>query len=215
MATKKVSFEETKEICSIVTYLYSTHGYERIAPWFKDSLWATSPDGRQARKSPADVVKLMGIEYVRVWEGTAQKDLNLSADLSSGYEIAGYDRLWRGTMVASDRKQKDLVRGSVRIGASPGLDSLSVAALESGVGTDSLVLDVRRRVDGLLAQYPNTGGMEIPVERMAVTGEGGRFRVKLYLTHLFGRREDERLILTSYDYVILTHLAEPVDGKTR
>ena len=106
-APSPVPFDQTKQICSILSYLHEVHGYTRIQPWFRESLLADSVAGRLSRKDPSDVAKLIGVDYVRVWEGVATKDINMHADAAQALDVAGYEHLWRGSVFTRDLKRKD------------------------------------------------------------------------------------------------------------
>jgi len=205
-AEKLVPFEETKQISSIVGYLHDIHGYDRIQPWFRESLRTDSTGGRLACKEPSLVTKIMGIEYVRIWEGTASDDINLRADGEQAIGVGGYDRLWRAQVFTSDRKRKEVPGGGFGYGSSAGLDTLTVYAMKEGKATDSIQVDMKQFIGKLLADYRNANAANIPPEKMSITLADERMKVKLYLLHVIARRQDGIVKFTTYEFAILYSL---------
>ncbi len=202
-----VPFEETKQISSIIEYLHNVHGYDRIQPWFRERLRTDPAGGSFAYKDPAAVTKMMGVDYVRVWEGTAQKDINLKADTDRPLEIGGYDRLCRLQISSSSTYKKEIVGGGLSYRTTPGLDTLSILTTEQGKPADSLRIDVRQLIERVQAEYKNTNTWNIPPERMSVAVAEGRMRVKLCLHQVFARRDDAVLKITMYECTILYSIA--------
>jgi hypothetical protein len=202
-APRPVPFEQTKEICSILGYLYEVHGYERIQPWFHQSLRADSAEGRLSRKDPSDVAKLIGIDYLRVREGVATKDVSMHADPAHALEVAGYQHLWRGSVFTNDRKRKEVSGGGFAYATSPELDTLTLYAMRDAQPTDSLRIDVRPLVERLLAEYQHTNAMNIPPEKMSLAASSEGMRVKIYFPQILAHRQDSLLKFTTYECVIL------------
>lgn len=198
-----VPYEETKQISSIIEYFHSVHGYDRIQPWFRESLRADSAGEGLARKDPTTVAKLMGLEYVQVWEGGATNGINLRADADQAIDVRGYDRLWRGQVFNSDRKRKEVPGGGFAYRVSAALDTLTLFATPAEIPTDSIQVDLRQFVERLLPTYKNANASNIPPERMAATFENERMKVKIYLLRVNGRREDGVLKLLTYECVVL------------
>jgi hypothetical protein len=205
-AAKPVPFLEEKQISSIVGYLHDVHGYDRIQPWFRESLRADSTGGSMKFEDPSDVTKLMGIEYVRVWEGAASNDINLRADAEQAIGVGGYDRLWRAQVYTPERKRREVPGGGFGYETNPGLDTLTLFAMEKGTPTDSIRVDVKQFVERLQADYKNANAVNIPPEKMSITLADGHMRVKLYLLHVYGRRQNGVLKITTYELAILYSL---------
>jgi hypothetical protein len=202
-AEKSVPFEETKQISSIIGYLHYIHGYDRIQPWFRESLRADSTGGRLACKDPSLVAKMMGIEYVRLWEGTSSNEINLRADAEQTIGVGGYDRLWRGQIFISNPKRKEIIGGGFGYGVSTGLDTLTLLAMKDGRATDSIHVDMRQFIEKLLVDYKNANAANIPPEKMSITLVNDRMKVKLYVQHVYARRQDGVLKFTTYEVSIL------------
>ena len=63
----EVSLQDAKQISAILSYLHDNHGFADIQMWFDEKLRADSIPSGMAFKSPAEVAKLMGLEYVERW----------------------------------------------------------------------------------------------------------------------------------------------------
>jgi hypothetical protein len=205
-AEKAVPFEETRQISSIIGYLHEVHGYDRIQPWFRESLRIDSTGGKLAGKDPAVVVKMMGIEYVRIWEGTTSNEINLRADGDQAIDVGGYDRLWRAQIFTSTQKKKEEPGGAFSYSASEGLDTLTLFAMSRGVATDSVRIDMKQFVEKLQSEYKNANATNIPPEKMSISVATERMKTKLCVLHLYARRQDGVLKLTNYEAAILYSL---------
>jgi hypothetical protein len=206
-AEKRPPYGQVKEISSILSYLYSVHGYERIQPWFTVSLKADSAGAGQARKDPLDVAKLLGVQYVRVWEGKGLNDVSLRADGDQPIEIGGYDRLWRAQAFSADGKRVASPGGDLAYSVSAGLDTLTLISLKEGRAADSVRVDMRRFVETLLLDEANRNTANVPPAKMSIAVSTATMKVKVYVRQLAGERQDGVLKLTTYDCTILYSLA--------
>ena len=204
-AETTVPFEETKQISSIIGYLHDIHGYDRIQPWFRENLRIDSTAGRLACKDPSLVTKMMGIEYVRIWEGTGSNEVNLRADAEQAIAIGGYENLWRRQFFKAE-KINEVPGGDFACGVSKDLDTLTLIALKDGKAADSIRVDVKQFIEKLLADYKNANAANIPPEKMSITAATAGMKVKVYVLHAFGRRQDGVLELTTYEVAILYSL---------
>jgi hypothetical protein len=205
-AEKPVPFEETRQISSIIGYLHEVHGYDRIQPWFRESLRADSSGRRSAYKEPSLVTKIMGIEYVRTWEGSASNDVNLRADAEQAIGVGGYDRLWRAQVFNSDGKTKEVPGGGFGYRVSKGLDTLVLFAMKEGKAADSIKVDMKEFIGKLQADYKNVNASNIPPEKMSITLADEHMKIKIYVSHIYARRQDGVLKITNYELAMLYSL---------
>ncbi|MBI5021684.1 MAG: DUF4153 domain-containing protein [Ignavibacteriales bacterium] len=212
-ADKSVPFEQTKEICSIIDYLHDIHGYDRIQPWFKESLRDDSTSKRSARKAPSLVTKMMGIEYVKIWEGTATNEINLRMDTEQAIKVEGYHRLWRGQVFTSSPKIKEIPGGGFGYGVNEGLDTLTLLSMKDGKPVDSIQVDMKQFTEKLLIDYKNSNTANVPPDKMSIVLMNDRMKVKLYLQHINARRQDGVLKFTTYGIVIL--FSQPTDNSVQ
>jgi hypothetical protein len=210
-AEKPVGFEDTKQISSIVEYLHEVHGYDGIQSWFRESLRNDSTAPGVSYKDPSLVTKMMGVEYVRVWEGTATNSIDLSADGSQAIAVAGYDRLWRIQVFASNEKPKEVAGGDFGYSVGDGLDRLTLYSMKGGTPADSLRVDMNQFLERLLVEYRNTNASNIAPEKLSVVLTGTRFKSKVCIRHVSARRQDGRLKFYSYDLALLYSLTPEGD----
>lgn len=81
-ASKEVSYDDSKEITNIVTYLRKTDALTKIQPWFTEDL----------RTSEVSVTSMLGIQ-VQEKEMLPRDELSLTADMGDYYsfDVRGYD----------------------------------------------------------------------------------------------------------------------------
>ncbi len=98
--------DDVGQISSILSYLHDIHGYDRIQPWFQQSLKEDSLGIRLRFKDPALVASMMGFEYLHVWYGSAGGEIFLRSNQTSGIDVQGYDRMIRGQYFSIDQDKK-------------------------------------------------------------------------------------------------------------
>ncbi len=97
-ASQKISFNDAKEISSIIDYLLNMHGIKTIQPLFSqdlDSVFRDSSEELQYRNDPSKITALLNIRYINRWENDSTKiraGYNFNAT-NMNYDIKGYDRL--------------------------------------------------------------------------------------------------------------------------
>jgi hypothetical protein len=203
---KPPPFSDTKEISSIIVYLHEVHGYDRIQPWFHESLKADSTEGRLSYKEPSVVTKMMGVEYVSVRMGTTTNEINLQADRDHAIDVRGFDKMWRTQIVTADQKRKEVGGGDLAYKASKGLDTLTLFAMQDGIVTDSVRVDMNAFIRRLHEEYKSANRTNVPPERMSLSVSGERMKVKVFVRHVFARQQDEVLKITSYDIAVVYSL---------
>ncbi len=99
-APATVPQDDILQISSIIAYLHDIHGYDRIQPWFRESLKEDSLGARFKFIEPAEVTEMMGIEYVKVRYTAAGDNIFFRSNQAGLIEIQGYDRMIRGQYVS-------------------------------------------------------------------------------------------------------------------
>ncbi|HLF13687.1 MAG TPA: DUF4153 domain-containing protein [Bacteroidota bacterium] len=203
VAPDSVSFADNRQISSIIGYLHDVHGYDRIQLWFGESLKEdTSWIGTKA-KDPALVVKMMGLDYVAVWQDGGDGNINLSADRGGIADVAGYDRMVRSQYIGGINLKKSFSAEEVAYWVNPDLDTLTFVSSPAGKPVDSVRIGLRPLVDRLLEEYANLGARDIPPGKMSVEAADAGMKVRLYLKSLQIRRRDGDVKLISYEAEIL------------
>jgi hypothetical protein len=208
-AESAVSYEATKQICSILTYLHDIHGYDRIQPWFHESIMNEPASGLSRAKGPELVTKMMGIEYVAVWQSSAADWFSLSAKYNAAIDVEGYDRMLAAQHFNTSDMKKVFSDESIACRLNSGLDTMTFLATRDGKPVDSLLIDVRQLLDKLMKDYGNTNAGNIPPDKMSASNAKGEMKVKVYFRRIDGRRRDNRVILNSYEADILYSTTKP------
>jgi len=189
-AAQGVSFDQSREIASVVRYLDNVHGLSILQPWFNvnlDTLCASSASDRAVTYSDAKaralVVDLLGAEYVPEWQAQKTSAQRFSAKQQRIYEVEGFDSLFRSVTVdPADlaKSSKVFPAGMVR------LDSLQtrviVLTTAADGGKDSIALDCESLARKLLESSKSP--YEIPGDVMVLNGVGEKVRGRLYLSWL-------------------------------
>jgi hypothetical protein len=189
-APKEVTFEQSREISSIVRYVYQVHGLPVLQPWFDvrldtlASAGANEPRAAFGEQKPKALVELMGVDYVQEWQG--KKEMRTHRFLAKKdrlLEIKGYDHLFRAVALGeSEPLKKSLPLSGATVRLALAGDILSVALSSSEGIEDSVALSLSPLARRLLKDFRNP--YEIPGEAMAVDAPGRLFHVRIYFNQL-------------------------------
>jgi len=194
-----VQFEATKQMSSIIGYLSEMHGFDAIQPWFGERLKSDTVGKGSVYKDPTLVAKLMGIEYVRVWQVSAGGVMQLMADRDGALAIDGYDRLLRGQSVFSGGTKKDFPDQEISYQIGQDLSKITIFVTRDSKTVDSLKIDLQPLVSKLVADYGNATTHKIPTEKMAVAAAGQLTKIKLFLSNIRIQRHAGESKVMSYD----------------
>jgi hypothetical protein len=194
-----VRFDATKQISSIIGYLSEIHGYDAIQPWFGETL-KNDPAGKGSTfKDPAVVAKMMGIEYVRIWQGSTGSMMILTADRNGSLAIDGYDHLLRSFHAFSGVPKKEPPIEGISCRISEDLSKIYVSFFRESTIVDSLSVDLQPLVNNLLSDYGNANTGSIPTEKMSVVAASNMMKVKLFLSTMRIQRRAGEAKVVSYD----------------
>jgi hypothetical protein len=206
--TAVVSWEDQKDVSSIVEYLYTTHGLQSIRPWFPDSLGGLlagegTPSSYRS-EVPKKVVESLGLPFVPAWqrqqeEGTRQ----FSASRRGVVDIRGYDLLVPSRTVNRTKLLDSLetIRGWVRLDTSR--NGISVRIDAAGVPADSIFIDLSPMAERLLGDH-STAPYGIPPDAMTLfgTSEGWTAKVRLNVLGLIKQGESWRINTLDADIML-------------
>jgi hypothetical protein len=198
-----VSGEDVKQISSIIAYLHAIHGYDRIQPWFTESLREDSTGRHFKYKEPELVAKMIGIEYLNIWYSPEGNEIHFSVDLRQMIEVQGYDHMIRAWHMSADQKHEEYIGTGISYRLSTALDTITFVHKVEGKPADSLQIDLRPLVDKLVQDYNNVNVNNIPPETMSVSQVCPNLKVKIYLRYLNLHREAKEVKLVSYGGDIL------------
>lgn len=190
-APAPVPQEDSQQISSILSYLHDIHGFDRIQPWFRQSLKADSLGGRLQPKDPALLAGMMGIDYLNVWYGSGGNEIWLGSDQGVIIDLQGYHRMIRGQYFNFDEDKKVFTDQELSYRVNSDLDTITLAITSAGTAVDSLQIDLHPLVNQLLVDYRNLNVNNIPPERMMLNSENQQLKVKIYFRHIRLHKEDD------------------------
>jgi hypothetical protein len=194
-----VQFEASKQISSIISYLSDIHGFDAIQPWFGESLMSDLAGKASTYKDPAHVARLMGIEYVRVWQASSGGMMVLTAARDGSLAIDGYDHLLRAQHVFSGMPKKEPSDQGLSYRIGQDLSKMTVTVSRDAKIVDSLDIDLQPLVNKLLADYGNASTDRIPPEKMAIGAATQMTRVKVFLSSIRVQRHGGEAKVVSYE----------------
>lgn len=201
-AAAPVPAEDRAEISSILRYLNSTHGVERLQPWFEENLSALSGDSLTLNRSeiPGYLSDRMGIEYVDRWGGTEVPGYQRQFLAEEREIIPVGDFTWliryRYEGYMSDSKTVSVGDSTLTITSDPGSSTITIHT-ESGA-EDSLRIDLNPLIGQLGSRYSNDT-YSIPPEEMTVAATGGGWSVRFHLTSLTVRRQEGQSVFLGFE----------------
>ncbi len=202
-APATVPQDDVLQISSIIAYLHDIHGYDRIQPWFRESLKEDSLGARLKFKEPALVTMMMGIEYVSVWYSAAGNDIFFRSNQAGLIDVQGYDRMIRGQYLNIDQDNKVFSDQEFCYRVNSKLDTIAFIVTHEGTVPDSLHIDLQPRFNQLLTDYGNVNVKNIPPEKMMVKAENQNMRIKIYFRFIKLRREENLVKPMKYGADIL------------
>ncbi|HUU46213.1 MAG TPA: DUF4153 domain-containing protein [Acidobacteriota bacterium] len=194
---------DAEQISSIVRYLHDMHGYERIQPWFSESLRRDSAGLGLIDQPPAFVVNALGVEYAR-YPAFGGRDLReLRADLGRAVNIAGYDHLLVAQRLSVEMPEFGHPSGGAVCSIDTNLDVMTLRVVQGGATVDSAQISLRPFVDSLLKDHGSVDGDSISPERMSIQTATETMRLKVVLRKIEFRREGDEFKPIAYDAVTL------------
>ncbi len=202
-APATVPQDDVMQISSIIAYLHDIHGYDRIQPWFRESLKEDSLGTRLKCKEPALVTGMMGIEYVKVWYSAAGNDIFLRSNQAGLIDVQGYDRMIRGQYFTIDQDKKVYTDQEFSYRVHSTLDTITFIITPEGTIPDSLPVDLHFLFNQLLADYGNINVTNILPEKMMVMAENQNLKIKIYFQFIKLHREENLVKPMAYNADIL------------
>jgi hypothetical protein len=194
-AKGNVSFDDRKEISSIIHYLLEVHGTDSIAPWFEDRLRSVEKTedkrGMYQEEKVRKIVKQMGLKYVGRWEiGSNDAYFNYTSNYNEKlYKIAGYDYIFTTNLYSTGKVPLLLNNTRYEIVYLKEAKSINVKTDNKNLinlPIDSMVAEIRK--------FSGSGNnYSVPVELMKAEGENEHIKVKIYFQNISGKETGEEL----------------------
>jgi len=202
-APSPVPQDDSQQISSILLYLHDIHGFDRIQPWFRESLREDSLGVRLRPRKPAVVAGLMGVEYVTVRYGSTGNDIGFRSDQRGVIELQGYDRMIRRQNVSIEQNKNVFTDLELSYQINSNLDTITFVVTREGELPDSLQIDLHPLIKQLLNEYRNVSVNNIPPEKMMQDNEDQNLKVKIYFRYIKLHREKSKIKPIAYGIDIL------------
>ena len=170
-----VSATDAKQISAILSYLHTTHGFGGIQQWFAVDLRIDTIPSGVVYKSPSDVCRLMGFDYVERWGEAPGGWIALRAD--SAFSTEGYDRLSRLWMFSRTGARTESLGDGIALHVTALMDTMTFTSTRDG--SRLLQIDMHRHIVNLLEKYSSSPTGRIPNEAIAVSASGNGLRVRV------------------------------------
>ncbi len=202
----EVSPQDAKQISAILSYLHTTHGFSGIQQWFSMDLRIDTIASGVAYKSPAEVSKMMGFEYVERWAEAPGGWMGLNPD--SAFRTAGYDRMSRLWMFSRMGERKQILGDGVSLHVPESMERITFSSTSNG--SQLLQIDLRGHVERLLEKYSSSPTGRIPNEVIAVSASGNGLRVRVCPWAIEVERRHGEVKLMRIDATILYSVEKPL-----
>jgi hypothetical protein len=199
----QVSAADAGQISSIVRYLRDVHGYERIQPWFSESLKRDSTGMGLIDQEPDIVVKALGVEYVKEPIFTGGNFREIRADKDRTVNSEGYDHLLAAQRLSLGMPDFTDPNDGIAYGMDSALDVLTMREVDGRTIVDSVQVSLRPLVNSLLEEYGSVAGGGIPPEKMSASAATETMKLKVVLRRIEFRRDKGQIKPTAYDAFIL------------
>jgi hypothetical protein len=203
-----VHFEATKQISSILSYLAEMHGFDAIQPWFGESLKNGLDGEKSTYKDASRVAKMMGIEYIRIWQSSSGGMAILSADRDGALLLEGYDCLLRTQRAYSGVTRKEFPDQGISYRIGNDLDKLTMFFSRNANEVDSLQIDLQPLIKKVSADYGNASTDKIPVEKMTIVASSQKTKVKLWFPMIRVQRSRGESKVVSYEFDLAYKLTD-------
>ena len=215
-------FETRKSISSIVSYLVSHGGSEKMRPWFSDQEAydkTTTCDGHRCRYyNGSELVKHMGIDYVDRWQHSGEGSsfyINIKSANNNGpfgnhkrrISVKGFDYMIQVTAYQNDcgKKCDDLIDQTIK---SEEIKTIlkkdnKLEIISSDFQT--LTIDLNKILD----QFHEQGNIELApedVHKLVIDESVDGIEVRLLLNHIHGVVLENKKQTNNIDGVLLLKL---------
>lgn len=206
-APQAIPLPERKQISSMVYYLHRGHGFAAIQPWFQEDLQklsASHVDSGMAVYNtglPAEVVKLMGFDYVQEWENEESRVFyfNTSGEV---VDIAGYDFLWHAKNFNRwSTTLTPIVLDQESWKASFDAEASMLIFVNLDHDEEKITFPLAAWAKNLTTNFVT--GATIPARQMILEQASRKYKIKIYFSNLNCQKSDERVTIDSFEIYVL------------
>jgi hypothetical protein len=203
-----VSFEDSKQISSIVAYLHDLHGYEAIEPWFAGTLKEDSLGKGLASLGTDVVTGKMGVAYTSAWRSGAGRDGFVRVDNEGATDVRDFELMVRGLHISAEELTKNYPRLGLSCRSSKQLDTITFMVAPGIHALDTLRVDLHQLLSRVVIDNGNADLMKIPPEQMTVVAVGKQWKVKVMVRQAYVERHPSEQKAVWYDLDVLYSLNE-------
>ena len=201
-ASDDVSFEDRREISSIIRYLNNNHGLDGIQPWFDqnfDSLVTKTAAADSAQpvahyNRPEHIVELLGIKYEnRGADYPAGTGLDqLQTDRKNTLEVKGVSVVIQNLNwpISGTRQERNLRDGRTLIMQA---DSVSLTLFWEPDEQNSITVNLKPLIQRLSNKFPANQRI-LPDEAMTLDRSTDSFAIRIYFNQISWRTANSQVI---------------------
>jgi hypothetical protein len=217
----KISFEDHKEISSVIEYISEVHGYESLQTFFVqdlDSLMkSNSSEGRHYSYLQVNkILELMNVSYVNRFqnEDEEKKSISFTSVSSSSMDISGYN-YFISDFIAASYDPVDSTCSSYRIAESTVTICCNFKRSQLSIsnGIDStLTFDLSDLVQSL-KQNNVTNDTPVKAELMTLTAGNDKFSAKVFFKTIYGTLDSGAIKLSRIQSDMMLRLSEKNENE--
>ncbi|MCX6138654.1 MAG: DUF4153 domain-containing protein [Ignavibacteriales bacterium] len=192
-AKTPVSIEDSRKISSIIQYLEMVHGYKSIQPWFPERLQSDSANGIPNLKSPAEVTRLMGVEFQTAWSLGNESFISLRMDNNEPLDINGFDRALSSRSILWNGKGLTVEREGISYATISSPPSLEFTVTSKEGMNESAVVNVEELAARVLKEFAAGNVQNIPANKMSVALQVSGRSLKIYFHSIQLRRSEGKM----------------------
>lgn len=198
-----VRTDDSRQISSIITYLYDTHGYSQIQQWFNQSLAIDSAGTSGMRKEPEEVAKLIGIKYYATPRNLGDSWAEFASDRRRAVAIAGFQHLILDQYIRPDERGQKFAADGFSYIVDTSLWVMTFVNMTDSAVAESLEVNLHPLIDTLIAEYGPGGGEDILPPKMSISVIGATLKIEVCLKRIHLQRKKDVLTPTFYSADIL------------
>ncbi|MEQ9308156.1 MAG: DUF4153 domain-containing protein [Balneolaceae bacterium] len=193
---EEVTFEERKELSSIVDYVVENHSTKEFGKYFDQSIHEIIKDSTTYKDSEK-IVNALGINYVEYWENeeTVSQFFRIASSGEFLVDIKDYDYASNEILFTREKNSITLESEEEITTIQFGFNEISIK-IDQSISGDTLEIPLFNFVNSLHNKYPNWTYNDsfIPASEMKVESENSAIKALVIITDLSGESHDELVL---------------------
>jgi len=190
------------QINSIISYLHNMHGYSMIQPWFNEPLLKKVGQTVAVNIDPSGVAEKMGITFSNPYfeeGGSMVRYLRMGVVLN----IDGYNRIIQNQNIYENVKKFSPPGEGISYLVQNNLTDITLFAIGKSVDKDSVKINCMVLFDKLLKEFGEIGTHNVPPDKMFITAEGSRLKIKVYFKDIELSKSGDKSTVRRYSFDLL------------